>query len=112
MMDVRTRNVVLRTLAKSYGAIRGKFGHPSCDDVNVVYNGTSNKSPMRQMIVDIELADGDGEWVRELVHELPREYLGDMVLAAKVSEPLDPDRDIEEYLEDETISKAKGKGDA
>ncbi|KAF2869199.1 hypothetical protein BDV95DRAFT_578587 [Massariosphaeria phaeospora] len=49
--------------------------YPSNEDIRIIYEGTSEGNPMRQLLVDIWSCRGKAEWLSEGEAELPRDFL-------------------------------------
>jgi hypothetical protein len=103
MLDVQTRNVIVRALYEFTINLHDKgYYYPNVRCIDIIYNGTASSSnPMRRLIVDMWFDNATASWFSKDHSDMSSDFLGKLVLKrislSKVSEPVK--YDIEVYME-------------
>lgn len=84
VLDSGIQNAVTEEIIRidSLRLDKGALHFPSATFVNKIYTGTTPKSPMRRLIVDIHVSHGNSAWLDEHVYKYA--YLKDLAMALTV----------------------------
>jgi hypothetical protein len=79
LLDIPFKNAIVDAyVLYARGTAPGKRYYPSNEEIRIIYDGTGDRSPIRQLLVDIWACRGKFEWI-EKDSDLPREFLASVV---------------------------------
>ncbi|CAI6338471.1 unnamed protein product [Periconia digitata] len=78
LLDIQFKNTVMDTYVLFARGATGSRYYPTNDHVRIIYDGTTEGSPIRKFLVDIWYCRGKVEWI-ENDGDLPQEFLAAVV---------------------------------
>ncbi|KAF2018452.1 hypothetical protein BU24DRAFT_421440 [Aaosphaeria arxii CBS 175.79] len=75
LLDIKFKNAIVDAyVLYARGTQPAKRYYPSTEEIRILYEGTREEAPIRQLLVDIWTARGKSDWL-EADADLPREFL-------------------------------------
>ncbi|KAF2827444.1 hypothetical protein CC86DRAFT_439935 [Ophiobolus disseminans] len=81
MDDTAKETILAAILARSKEAFKGSLYYPAIDSIQIIYEGTREGSPARQLMVDLYTDFVTSSFVAEKAEAVPKEFLHDLFIS-------------------------------